>query len=78
MKKLNQVAFHGNNWQLITDNQSLNSVLKAMGVKDDPYSFTYRPTRFRDLPIAVIHSRYLVVWARWAPVPRTRRGVAGL
>lgn len=37
MKKLNQVAFQGNNWQLITDNQSLKSVLKAIGVKDDDY-----------------------------------------
>jgi hypothetical protein len=71
MKKLNQVAFQGNNWQLITDNQALKSVLKAIGVKDDDYRCAYILTGFGDNTIAAINHRCLEVWAGWHQVPRS-------
>ena len=37
MKKLDPAAFHAKGWQLVTDNQAIKSVLKAIGVKDDDY-----------------------------------------
>ena len=70
MKKLDQATFQGNNWQLITDNQALKSVLKAIGVKDDDYRCAYILTGLGDNAIAAINNPCLEVWAGWHQVPR--------
>ena len=70
MKKLDQATFQGNNWQLITDNQALKSILKAIGVKDDDYRCAYILTGLGDNAVAAINNPCLEVWASWHHVPR--------
>ncbi len=35
MIKLDPATFQGMDWQIVTDNQAIKSVLKGIGVKDD-------------------------------------------
>ena len=70
MKKLDQATFQGNNWQLITNQQALKSILKAIGVKDDDYRCLYILTRVDDTAVAATNTFYLKVWAGWHQVPR--------
>jgi hypothetical protein len=69
MKKLDQVTFKGKNWQLITDQQALKSILKAISVKDDDYRCVYILTGFCDTLVAASNTPCLEVWAGWHQVP---------
>ncbi len=69
MKKLDQATFQGNNWQLITDNQALKSILKAIGVKDNDYRCVYILTGFGDTVVATSSTSCLEVWAGWHQAP---------
>jgi hypothetical protein len=41
MIKLDPETFQGMDWQIVTDNQAIKSVLKGIGVKDDDYRCVY-------------------------------------
>ena len=70
MKKLDQATFQGKSWQLITDQQALKSVLKAIGVKDDDYRCVYILTGLGNTVVAPSSTPCLEVWAGWHQVPR--------
>lgn len=69
MKKLDQATFQGKNWQLITDQQALKSILKAIAVKDDDYRCIYILTGF-EAAVTATNTPCLEVWAGWHQVPR--------
>jgi hypothetical protein len=71
MKKLDQATFRGERWQLVTGNQALGSILKAIGVKDDDYCCVYVLTGVDDTVVSASGSNSLLeVWAGWHQVPR--------
>jgi hypothetical protein len=71
MKKLDQVTFRGEGWRLVTDNQALQSILKAIGVKDDDYRAVYALTGIDNTVVSTSRSTSLLeVWAGWHQVPR--------
>ncbi len=70
MKKLDQATFRGEGWRLVTDNQALQSILKAIGVKDDDYRCIYALTGVDDTVVSASGSTALLeVWAGWHQVP---------
>jgi hypothetical protein len=70
MKKLDQNTFRGQGWQLVTDNQALKSILKAIGVKDDDYRCVYVLTGVDETVVSACGSTALLeVWAGWHQVP---------
>jgi hypothetical protein len=70
MKKLDQNTFRGQGWQLVTDNQALKSILKAIGVKDDDYRCVYVLTGIDETVVSACGSTSLLeVWAGWHQVP---------
>jgi hypothetical protein len=71
MKKLDPAAFHAKGWQLVSDNQAIKSVLKAIGVKDDDYRCVYVLTGVDTTVVSTSGSTALLeVWAGWHQVPR--------
>jgi hypothetical protein len=70
MKKLDQATFRGEGWRLVTDSQALQSILKAIGVKDDDYRSIYALTGVDDTVVsASVSTSLLEVWAGWHQVP---------
>jgi hypothetical protein len=71
MKKLDQVTFRGEGWQMVTDNQALGSILKAIGVKNDDYRCVYVLTGVDNTVVPASGSTALPeVWAGWHKLPR--------
>ena len=71
MKKLDQATFRGEGWQLVTDGRAIQSVLKAIGAKDDDYRCVYVLRRVDDTVVSVPGSTSLLeVWAGWHKFPR--------
>lgn len=70
MKKLDPETFQGRDWQIVTDNQAIKSVLKAIGVNDDDYRCVYALTGTDDNVVSASGSTALLeVWAGWHKVP---------
>ena len=70
MKKLDPETFQAKGWQLVTDNQAIKSVLKAISVNDNNYRCVYVLTGVGDTLVSATGSTSLLeVWAGWHQVP---------
>ena len=70
MIKLDPATFQGMDWQIVTDNQAIKSVLKGIGVKDDDYRCVYVLTGVDDTVVSASGSASLLeVWAGWHKLP---------
>jgi hypothetical protein len=70
MKKLDPETFQAKGWQLVTDNQAIKSILKAISVNDDNYRCVYVLTGVDDTLVSTSASTsVLEVWAGWHQVP---------
>jgi hypothetical protein len=57
-------TFRGQGWRLVTDNQALKSIFKAIGVKDDDYRCVYVLAGIDETVVSASGSTSLLeVWA---------------
>lgn len=70
MKKLDQSTFREESWELVTHSQQIQSILTAIGVKDDEYCSMYILTGVDEALISTSGSTSLLeVWAGWHEKP---------
>lgn len=70
MKKLDQATFRTQGWRLVTDDQAIRSILKAICVNNDDYRCLYVLRGVDDTLISTSGSTPLLeVWAGWHQVP---------
>lgn len=70
IRKLDQVNFRGESWQLVTSNQPIKSMLKTIGVRNNDYRSLYILRGVNQSLFQSFGSTFMLeVWASWQREP---------